>query len=394
MNIKGQSGLYFHWPFCLSKCPYCDFNVHVQDDIDHERWEAAYLKSLESYAEMLEGRTISSIFFGGGTPSLMRPATVRAILDKVHALWPCVNDLEITLEANPTSVEVEKFEAFKDAGINRVSIGVQALNDSDLKFLGRKHSMDEALRALEIASENFDRFSFDLIYARPDQTSEDWREELSRAVKLAKGHMSLYQLTIERNTPFHYDHAQKLFSIPDEDLAAEFYDITQDILAAAGLPAYEVSNHAAAGHESQHNLTYWHYGDYIGVGPGAHGRLTLGDQKFATREHHAPQIWLEQVEQLGRAVHPFQSLSHEDRFTEALMMGVRLHEGVRLDHLSAQGGQDWQSYIDAERLRIVQDQGWLEVRKDVLRLTREGMLRLNALIPYILKDQFPEAQAV
>ena len=244
MNIKGQAGLYIHWPFCLAKCPYCDFNVHVHDSIDHERWEAAYLRALEHYAEMLDGRVISSIFFGGGTPSLMRPDSVQAILDKVHSFWPCVNDLEVTLEANPTSVEAEKFAAFKAAGVNRVSVGVQALNDKDLKFLGRKHSEKEALQAIEIAVDVFDRFSFDLIYARPGQTLEDWKDELRRAAGLALngsgGHLSLYQLTIERNTPFHYDHAQGLFSIPNEDVATDFYNLTQDMLEVEGLPAYEI----------------------------------------------------------------------------------------------------------------------------------------------------------
>ena len=388
MNIKGQTGLYFHWPFCLSKCPYCDFNVHVQNSIDHDCWAAAYLTSLESYAEMLEGRTISSIFFGGGTPSLMRPENVAVVLDKVRALWPCVNDLEITLEANPTSVEAQKFEAFKDAGINRVSIGVQALNDADLKFFGRTHSKDEALKAIEIAAECFEHFSFDLIYARPKQTLEDWERELRAAAKLARGHLSLYQLTIERNTPFHFSHSQGLFSIPDEELAADFYMLTQDVLAAEGLPAYEVSNHAAAGHESRHNLTYWHYGDYIGIGPGAHGRLTLdGDQKVSTREHHAPQIWLEKVETSGKGAHPFQPLNSEERFTEALMMGLRLFEGVEIAHLNAQGGRDWREFIDAAHLQAVMDEGWLQISDERLILSREGMLRLNALIPYILKAQ-------
>ena len=385
MNIEGQSGLYIHWPFCLSKCPYCDFNTHVHDSIDHEGWEAAYLRSLEHYAEMLDGRVISSIFFGGGTPSLMRPETVQAVIDKVHALWPCVNDLEVTLEANPTSIESDKFAAFKEAGVNRVSIGVQALNDEDLKFLGRKHSSKEAMQAIEIAEKQFDRFSFDLIYARPDQGLEDWEDELRRAAGLARGHLSLYQLTIERNTPFHYDHAQGLFSIPNEDVASEFYNITQDVLETEGLPAYEISNHASAGHESKHNLIYWHYGDYIGIGPGAHGRLTLEGQKFATREHHAPAAWLKKVEGEGCGAHPFQALSGEDRFLEALMMGLRLREGVSLKHLNAQVGQDWRSYIDADHLRIAQDEGWIVLDDEHMRLSREGMLRLNALVPYILK---------
>ncbi|MEM7651100.1 MAG: radical SAM family heme chaperone HemW [Pseudomonadota bacterium] len=391
MNIKGQVGLYIHWPFCLSKCPYCDFNVHVQDTLEHDAWEAAYLRSLESYAELLQGRTISSVFFGGGTPSLMRPQTIGAILDKVHALWPCVNDLEVTLEANPTSVEYQKFEAFKEAGINRVSIGVQALNDKNLKFLGRTHSAENARKAIEIASENFDRFSFDLMYARPEQSLKAWEAELREAVKLARGHLSLYQLTIERNTPFHYSHAQGLFSLPNEDVASDFYNITQDVLEASGLPAYEVSSHAAEGHESRHNLTYWHYNDYIGIGPGAHGRLTLDGQKFATREHHAPQAWLERVDAQGRGAHPFEALSVEDRFLEALMMGLRLIEGVSLEHLSAQAEAPWQSYIDEAHLKTIQNESWAEIDENRLRLTREGLLRLNAIVPYLLKVQ-PEVK--
>lgn len=384
MNAKGQTGLYIHWPFCLAKCPYCDFNVHVRDHIDHERWEAAYLKSLEHYAEKLGPCVIGSVFFGGGTPSLMRPETVKAILDKIHALFPCANDLEITLEANPTSVENAKFTAFRDAGVNRVSIGVQALNDTDLKFLGRKHSVTEAEHALEIAKNIFERFSFDLIYARPQQTIAEWELELERALSLARGHLSLYQLTIERSTPFHYDHAQGLFQVPGEDMAAEFYLRTQEILSAAGLPAYEVSNHAAPGHESKHNLVYWHYGDYIGIGPGAHGRLTIAGEKYSTREHHAPDIWLDWVENKNTGAHPYQCLGRSERFLEALMMGLRLSGGVALAHLEEQVGAKWQSFLDMKRVEIARAQGWLDYDAQSLKLSVEGRLRLNALIPYIM----------
>lgn len=391
MNIEGQTGLYIHWPFCLAKCPYCDFNTHVHDHIDHQQWEDAYLTSLEHYAELLDGRIISSIFFGGGTPSLMRPETVGCVIDKVRCLWPCVNDPEITLEANPTSVEAGKFKAFKEAGVNRVSIGVQALNDEDLQFLGRKHSVREALHAIDIAGELFDRFSFDLIYARSDQTPERWRDELKQAITLARGHLSLYQLTIERNTPFHFDYAQGLFSLPDEAAGRKFYNMTQDILEQGGLPGYEVSNHAASGHESRHNLTYWHYGDYIGIGPGAHGRLTMGGQKFATREHHAPQIWLEHVRRSGCGAHPFTVIPSQERFLEALMMGLRLKKGVAVDHLSREGGRDWMSFIDYEKFSVAQNEGWIKSDEGFLSLTREGTLRLNALIPYILKAADPQA---
>ena len=260
--------------------------------------------------------------------------------------------------------------------------------------MGRKHSAKEALSAIEIAREHFERFSFDLIYARPEQSLEAWREELQRAAELAQGHLSVYQLTIERNTPFHYDQAQGLFSIPNEDVACEFYNVTQDVLRGAGLPAYEVSNHAAPGHESRHNLTYWHYGDYIGIGPGAHGRLTIDGQKHATRDHHAPDRWLEMVEKGGCGAHPFQALSGEERFLEALMMGLRLQEGVALDHLVAQGGDDWRGFMDLSRLQTAKDEGWIVEDKTNLKLTAEGTLRLNALVPYILKDRSDQAQVV
>lgn len=393
MNTQGQIGLYVHWPFCLAKCPYCDFNSHVAERIDQARWRAAYERALEHYARLIPGRVLASIFFGGGTPSLMEPETVRCVIDKARKLWPQVNDLEVTLEANPTSIEAEKFAAFRAAGVTRVSVGVQALNDADLKFLGRQHSAAEARRAIEIARENFERFSFDLMYARPGQSLESWQAELSQAVGLAGGHLSLYQLTIERNTPFYFDHARGLFDLPGEEEASAFYTVTQDILESGGLPGYEVSNHAAAGHESRHNLIYWHYGDYVGIGPGAHGRLSLSDgRKVATREHAAPDIWLSRVEERGSGAHPFEDLSGEDRFMEALMMGLRLRDGVRFDHLNAQGECDWQSFVDEARLQVAIDEGWIIMGKDAMRLSREGTLRLNALIPYILKAE-PQARA-
>jgi putative oxygen-independent coproporphyrinogen III oxidase len=392
MYQEGQIGIYFHWPFCLSKCPYCDFNVYVRDrgdlDADHERWLAAYLTSLEYYAQLMPDRTVASVFFGGGTPSLMAPETVARVLDKIHALWPCANDIEITLEANPTSVEADKFTAFRDAGINRVSIGVQALNNADLKFLGRTHDQGQALGAIEVASKTFERFSFDLIYARPQQSLKAWEAELAQAIDLAGGHLSLYQLTIERNTPFYYDHEQGKFSIPEQDLAADFYALTQDVLGAAGLPAYEVSNHAADGHESVHNLIYWRYGDYIGIGPGAHGRLTLADgRKCATREHQVPDIWMERVEENGTGVHPLEGLDHQGRFMEALMMGLRVPEGLPFARLNAQceEGKDARDYLDMTKLDMLAGQGWLSYDEERLVLSVEGMLRLNAIVPYILK---------
>jgi oxygen-independent coproporphyrinogen-3 oxidase len=386
-NTGAPIGIYVHWPFCASKCPYCDFNSHVRARIDETAWEQAYLRALAHYAAMTAGRPVASVFFGGGTPSLMRPQTVEAILKTVHDLWPVDENVEITLEANPTSVESEKFKGFRAAGVNRVSLGVQALNDNDLKFLGRQHNVSEAMQAIDIARKTFDRYSFDLMYARPQQNLKDWGQELENAVQHADGHLSLYQLTIERSTPFYMDHAQGKFSIPGEDLAADFYNLTQDVLEAAGLPAYEVSNHARAGQESRHNLIYWHYGDYIGIGPGAHGRLTLEGRKWATREHSAPEIWLEKVQKDGNGAHPFEDVPPRERFTEALMMGLRLREGVSLQKLGAEAGGPWADRLDENRLAELEKQGWLRRTPDRLVLEREGLLRLNAILPFIVIDK-------
>ena len=385
MNSPQQTGIYIHWPFCLAKCPYCDFNSHVRDRIDEGQWQRAFVSSLERYAALTPGREIASVFFGGGTPSLMAPQTVEIIISTINRLWRVSPDVEITLEANPTSVEAEKFKAFRQAGVNRVSLGVQALNDADLKFLGRQHDIKEALQAIDIARENFDRYSFDLIYARPNQKLKDWEKELENALKFSSGHLSLYQLTIERSTPFYMAHAQGKFSIPDEELAADFYNLTQDVLEAGGLPAYEVSNHAKPGQESRHNLIYWHYDDYIGVGPGAHGRLNLNGQKFATREHSAPEIWLEKAGMDGNGAHPFEEIPARERFLEALMMGLRLREGASLQRLQAEAGRPWAEMLDAAALDKMQAEGWLELTPTHMKLRREGLLRLNAVVPYIIK---------
>ncbi len=367
--------VYIHWPFCKSKCPYCDFNVHVRGIFDQKPWLDAYIKSLEHYAEALPDKQVVSIFFGGGTPSLMDAETVGGIIDTVQRLWPVVNDLEITLEANPTSVEAGKFQDFRQAGVNRISLGVQALNDEDLQFLGRTHSADEALKAIEISDDMFDRFSFDLMYGRPRQSLKDWERELRWATELARGHLSLYQLTIERTTPFYLRHARGEFSIPDEALGADFYHLTQDVLEDKGLPAYEVSNHAAPGQECRHNLVYWHMADYIGVGAGAHGRFVAEDgSKYATRDHSAPDIWMERVLHNEHGAHEWEMLDTKDVYAEKLMMGLRLREGVETD---LEG-------IDETRLQQATQQGWCFYQDGVLRLSREGMLRLNALIPYLL----------
>ena len=298
---QGGFGLYVHWPFCQAKCPYCDFNSHVSREIDQERWRRAYLAELDRYAAEVPGRVLTSVFFGGGTPSLMDPELVGAILDRVARLWPMANDPEITLEANPTSVEAGRFRGYRDAGVNRVSMGIQALNNADLARLGRLHSVEEALAAFDIARGLFDRVSFDLIYARQGQTLADWRIELQQALSMAVDHLSLYQLTIEPGTAFGDRFARgTLRDLPDDDAGADMYLLTQEMCDAAGLHGYEVSNHAARGAESRHNLVYWRYGDFVGIGPGAHGRLTLDGQRHATIGHHMPEAWLHAV-QSGRA---------------------------------------------------------------------------------------------
>jgi oxygen-independent coproporphyrinogen-3 oxidase len=296
----GGFGLYLHWPFCQSKCPYCDFNSHVAASIDQRRWQRAYLAEIDRIGAETRGRVLNTVFFGGGTPSLMDPDIVAAVLDRVRATWTVANDWEVTLEANPGSVEAERFRAYREAGVNRLSMGVQALNDTDLRRLGRLHSLDEALGAFETARASFDRVSFDLIYARQDQTPDDWGRELDRALRMAVDHLSLYQLTIEDGTAFGARHAAGgLRGLPDDDRSVALYDMTQDRCAAAGMPAYEVSNHARPGAESRHNLIYWRGGDYAGIGPGAHGRLTLNGQRYATEAPRAPGAWLERVERDG-----------------------------------------------------------------------------------------------
>jgi len=316
----------------------------------------------------------------------MPPEMVGEMIAAVQRHWRVGNDVEITLEANPTSVELEKFAEFAAAGVNRVSLGVQSLIDDDLKFLGRGHDAAQARKAIDTARCVFDKFSFDLIYARPNQTLESWRKELAQAIEISQGHLSLYQLTIERSTPFYFDHAQGKFDMPPENLAADFYNETQNIMGAAGLSAYETSNHAASeGDQSTHNLIYWHYDDYIGIGPGAHGRLTVSGAKHATRDHHAPEKWLSLVEENGIGAHPFEAITHDSQCLEALMMGLRLNEGM---DLTRYGDLDIEGRLDKARLRTAINEGWVrhEPQKR-LSVTGEGMLRLNALIPFIVQAQ-------
>jgi len=377
-------GIYVHWPFCASKCPYCDFNSHVAETIDHEAWRRAYTSEISHFANLSKDRTVTSVFFGGGTPSLMEPKTVESIISDIQKNWRISNDCEITLEANPTSVEIDKFKAFQQAGVNRVSLGVQSLKEQDLQFLGRKHDAGQAKRAIETAAFVFDRYSFDLIYARPKQTVKEWEAELKEALKLCRDHLSLYQLTIEKGTPFYMQHERGDFKIPDEELAGDLYELTQDILEAEGMRAYEVSNHARDGKESTHNLTYWRYTDYIGIGPGAHGRLTMNGVKHATRGHRAPDIWLEKVTTQGHGGHEFESLSARDRFTECLMMGLRLEEGIPVARLESEGGKPFAQLIDPKKIETLRNEGLLKFDGQTIAVTKAGLQRLNAVLAYLL----------
>ena len=379
-------GVYIHWPFCLSKCPYCDFNSHVSDHIDQESWRQAYQKEIEYTASMVPDHIVTSIYFGGGTPSLMEPKTVEYILEQVSKNWRHANNVEITLEANPTSIEQQKFQDFREAGINRVSVGVQALNDKDLKFLGRQHSSTEAKKALEVAYNTFDRVSFDLIYARPDQTKTEWEKELHEALSLAKaGHLSLYQLTIEPGTAFETMYQRKEFSIPNDELGGELYEMTGDICAKYGLENYEISNYAQKGEESRHNLTYWQYEDYAGIGPGAHGRLTVNNEKLAMRTHRAPKIWLENVSKNKHAYHPFTKIDQQERTIECLLMGLRTEEGIPLKKLEKEGGDKWDVVLDKKKLEELRRAGYISQTQDSLKLSNQGRQRLNKVLEQIIR---------
>ena len=385
-RVRAQAGfgIYVHWPFCLSKCPYCDFNSHVREQVDHVSWRRALLAEIDHYAGRVPGRTVTSIFFGGGTPSLMEPETVTAVIDGIVGHWPVAPDIEITLEANPSSVEADRFQALATAGVNRVSLGLQALDDRSLAFLGRRHNTAEGLAALQVAKRHFRRVSFDLIYGRPGQTPAAWEAELPRAIAEGTEHLSVYQLTIEEGTRFATLAARGELDLPDEDTQAMLYEATQDMLSAAGLPAYEISNHARPGAESRHNLTYWRYGDYIGIGPGAHGRLTIAGEKLATRAHRAPEIWLERVEAAGHGAHEDVPITSAERRDEMLMMGLRLVEGVSRARLVSELGTDIEDLFDAQRLARLLDAGFLALDCDSLRATASGRQRLNAVLAGLL----------
>jgi len=385
-GVTEPLALYIHWPFCASKCPYCDFNSHVREGgPDHARHRAALRRELAHEAARAGRRPLASIFFGGGTPSLMEPETVAALIEDAATLFDVLPGMEVTLEANPTSVEAAKLRAFREAGVNRCSLGVQALDEASLRFLGRRHDAREAVAALELAREVFPRLSFDLIYARPGQSEAEWRAEVRRALSLAADHLSLYQLTIEAGTRFATQHARGEFALPEGDAAAGLYLATQEEAARFGLLAYEVSNYAQPGAESRHNLAYWRYGDYLGIGAGAHQRLRVDGAIRATRRHRGPEEWLARVERAGHATVEEEALSPRDATREAYLMGLRLAEGVDTARLAARTGLAFEESVDFEMCAALEEEGYLERAGDTLRATGEGRLRLDAMLPLLLR---------
>lgn len=377
-DAQSAFGVYVHWPFCLSKCPYCDFNSHVRHaPIDELRFASAFDREIATTASRAPGREVTSIFLGGGTPSLMQPQTVGAILDSIAKHWTVARNVEVTLEANPTSVEATRFRGYRAAGVNRVSLGVQALDDVSLKALGRLHTAREALDAVAIARSAFDRYSFDLIYARPDQTPQMWRDELMQAISEAAEHLSLYQLTIEPETPFFGLHAAGKLKIPDEAVARALYDVTQEVCAQQGLPSYEISNHARPGAECKHNLVYWRGQEYAGIGPGAHARLDIEGVRHAISTEKRPEAWLMRVEEQGHGVVVDELLNSEERADEYLLMGLRLAEGIDPQRYKALSGRT----LDPRRIAILKDEGAITVDPDGrVRVTMQGFPVLDAVV--------------
>ena len=380
MSARGNDlfGVYIHWPFCASKCPYCDFNSHVhRGPFDEDGYVAAYEREIAHAAALAPGRVVQSIFFGGGTPSLMSPNAAGRIIDAVARHWTVEPKAEITLEANPTSVEVDRFKGFRAAGVNRVSLGVQSLREGPLAELGRRHSVDEAIAAVRIAQSVFERSSFDLIYARPKQTLEDWEDELKEALWMARGHISLYQLTIEQGTRYFDLHRAGKLQMPDEDLAADFYELTQELTAEAGLPAYEISNHARPGQESEHNLLYWRYGEYAGIGPGAHGRLMINNQRHATAAEKMPFDWQKKVLSAGHGMVVDDVLTWEEQGDEFLVMGLRLKEGISPSRFTAISGRQ----ISPRQIDALKGYGFVETLPNGnIRVTDRGWPVLDAVV--------------
>jgi putative oxygen-independent coproporphyrinogen III oxidase len=375
--------LYIHWPFCLAKCPYCDFNSHVRDRVDHAQWERALLADMRHEAEVAGGERLGSIFFGGGTPSLMPPALVARLIEEAERLWGFAEGIEITLEGNPSSVEAANYAALANAGINRASLGIQALDDETLRFLGRLHDAAEGLAALDVAQAHFARVSFDLIYARPGQTAEQWEAELSRALGFGTGHLSLYQLTIEPGTRFATMVRQKAFTPLDDNAGADLFALTRDLASAAGLPAYEISNHARPGEESRHNLTYWRYQDYVGIGPGAHGRRG----GIATVRHRKPENWLESVARQQHGIAETRELAAREQASEAMLMGLRLGEGVDLAAKAARFGLREAELYDPGKTELYERQGLVWRAGSRLGVTEAGMPVLDALLGELVPDE-------
>jgi oxygen-independent coproporphyrinogen-3 oxidase len=380
-QMTNPLALYVHWPFCVSKCPYCDFNSHVRESVDQEMWRDALLADLAHEATILPGRRLGSIFFGGGTPSLMPPATVAAVLDAAERAWGFEPGIEITLEANPSSVEAARFADIAAAGVNRVSLGLQALDNETLAFLGRAHDVTEGLAALDTAQTVFERVSFDLIYARPDQGLADWHAELARALSFGTEHLSLYQLTIEPGTRFQTEALAGRLVLPDDDRAADLFELTRALTESAGMPAYEISNHARAGAESRHNLTYWRYQDYAGIGPGAHGRRT----GVATQRRRKPENWIDAVARNGQGIEQEEPLTPRERAVEAMLMGLRLAEGIDLDRITTLGEQPIDQLADGLAIERLVAQGLLEQDGARLCATDAGMPVLNAILGDIVR---------
>ncbi len=373
-------GVYVHWPFCRRICPYCDFNVHKEKEIDAEVWRAALLSELAHYAGELEGRTVTSLYFGGGTPSLIEPETVSAIIEAVASHWPVADDIEITLETNPTSSERDRLCDFRTMGVNRLSLGIQSFDDEALEFLGRDHSAKDAIETLENANTVFDRVTFDLIYARPNQSLSDWKNELDRAVQIAGGHLSLYQLTIESGTPFFREGIHPA----DDDTAADMFETTQDILSAVGMPAYEISNHARRGEESRHNLTCWRGGDYLGIGPGAHGRLTIGDAFYGTHQIHNPDRWLKFATENGHGTAKRRPLKADDRARELIMMGLRLVEGIDTERFKWITGLAFDDVVDPDAFAKMIEGELIVHTATFVTATESGRQRLNGVLSALL----------
>jgi putative oxygen-independent coproporphyrinogen III oxidase len=380
--MKKIISVYIHWPFCKSKCPYCDFNSHVRDVIEIDKWNKAYLTEIENNRKNLEGRNIVSIFFGGGTPSLMPSFIIANIIDKLASIASIDSKTEITFEANPTSVESKKFQEFALAGINRVSLGIQSFNDQDLKFLGREHSVNEAISAIEIAKKYFKRYSFDLIYALPNQNLKTWENELTSAIKIADKHLSLYQLTIEKGTPFYSLYSKKKFTIPGENLAKDFYMLTQTIMNEVGLPAYEISNHAAINEECRHNLAYWKYDEFIGIGPGAHGRVN----SYAIHSIYHPENWLNAVLENKSTAQSTSLLTSNDKICEMLLMGLRLNKGINQMDFFTKTGSDF-DYFSQNKLKWMLTNDFLKLENDFLFTTNRGKLVLNTIIDQLLDNK-------